>query len=159
VIFICHSLGGLIVKQMLVDYPSLAQKVPFIVFCATPGSGAFLARFTSVFSADPLLKSMSSSGDNDYLLWLEDRWSSGGFTTHRYCAYEKQKTRPNDLSSLFVGGPAGAGCKLFDFVGGIYVVDPFSATYGCDSSAPFTGINANHVQIVKPQDSSDPIYE
>ena len=159
VIFICHSLGGLIVKQMIIDYPNLAQKVPFIVFYATPGSGAFIARFLSVFSGDPLLKSMSDSGDNNYLLELERRWRSAGFTTHRYCAYEEEKMRPKDLRSLFVGGTANAGPKLLDFVGGIYVVDPFSATYGCDDKAPFTGIKANHIQIVKPQNSGDPIYE
>src|ERR1039457_2535754 len=32
VIFLCHSLGGLIVKQLLLDNPQYAKKVPFIVF-------------------------------------------------------------------------------------------------------------------------------
>jgi hypothetical protein len=30
VIFICHSLGGLIIKQMLLDNPQYAEKTPFI---------------------------------------------------------------------------------------------------------------------------------
>src|ERR1700733_4128681 len=155
VIFICHSLGGLIVKQLIIDHPNLAQKVPFIVFYATPGAGAFIARFASVFSGDPLLKSMSDSGDETYLLDLENRWRSGGFATiHRYCAYEEQKMRPSDLRSLFVGGAPNAAAKLLDFVGGIYVVDPSSATYGCDSDAAFTGIDGNHLQIVKPENAS-----
>ncbi len=160
VIFICHSLGGLIVKQMIVDHPNFAQKIPFIVFYATPGSGAFIAQFTSVFSPDPLLKSMSKSGDNAYLLSLENQWRSGGFgAIHRYCAYEEQKMLPKDLRALLVGGTADASSKLLGFVGGIYVVDPYSATYGCDSNAPFTGIQANHLGIVKPQNSNDAIYE
>lgn len=37
-IFICHSLGGLIAKQMLLDNPQYAEKAPFMVFHATPSS-------------------------------------------------------------------------------------------------------------------------
>jgi hypothetical protein len=48
--------------------------------------------------------------------------------------------------------------KLLDFVGGIYVVDPISATYACDSNVPCTGINANHVEIVKPSNQGDDSY-
>lgn len=158
VIFLCHSLGGLIVKQLLLDNPRYAQKVPFIVFYATPGAGSFVARFASVFSDDPLLQAMSSAGDNEYLLDLERRWRKAQFQPHRYCAYEERKMRPHDLRAIVIGGTTDADQKLLDFVGGIYVVDPFSATYGCDSGAGFTGIDANHVGIVKPASRADASY-
>lgn len=158
VVFLCHSLGGLIVKQLLLDNPQYAQKVPFIVFYATPGAGSFVARFASVFSDDPLLRAMSNAGDNKYLLNLEDRWRSAKFQLHRYCAYEKRKMQPHDLRAIVVGGTRNADQKLRDFVGGIYVVDPFSATYGCDSNIGFTGIDANHVGIVKPTSKADASY-
>ena len=158
VIFLCHSLGGLIVKQLLLDNPQYANKVPFIVFYATPGGGSFVARFASVFSDDPLLQAMSDAGDNKYLVDLENRWRSAQFNTHRYCAYELLKMRPHDLRAIVVGGAANAKDKLLDFVGGIYVVDPISATYACDSKAAFTGINANHVGIVKPSSKADASY-
>ncbi len=158
VIFICHSLGGLIVEEMLVDQPKLAAQVPFVVFYATPHAGSFVASFTSAFAGDPLLRSMSSSGDNHYLLDLEARWRGGRLSTHRYCAYEMLKTRPLNLQAIVVGGAPGAAKELASFVGGIYVVDPYSATYGCDSNAPFTGIAADHIGIVKPTGSQDPIY-
>jgi hypothetical protein len=158
IIFLCHSLGGLIVKQLLVDNPGYAQKVPFIVFYATPGTGSFVARFASVFSDDPLLEAMSNAGDNKYLLNLEDRWRTAKFQPHRYCAYEERKMRPRDLRAIVVGGTSDADQKLRDFVGGIYVVDPFSATYGCDSNTGFSGIDANHVGIVKPTSKGDASY-
>jgi pimeloyl-ACP methyl ester carboxylesterase len=158
VIFLCHSLGGLIVKQLLLDNPQYAEKVPFMVFYATPGGGSFVARFASVFSDDPLLQAMSNAGDKKYLLDLENRWRSAHFSIHRYCAYELQKMRPHDLRAIVVGGTANARDKLLDFVGGIYVVDPISATYACDDSAAFTGINANHVEIVKPLHQVDDSY-
>jgi Putative serine esterase (DUF676) len=158
IIFICHSLGGLIVKQMLLDNPQYANKVPLIVFYATPGGGSFVARFASVFSDDPLLHAMSNAGDNKYLVALENRWRSSGFSTHRYCAYELLKMRPHDLRTIVVGGTTDAKDKLLDFVGGIYVVDPVSATYACDSGAAFTGIDANHVGIVKPSSRTDASY-
>jgi hypothetical protein len=158
VIFFCHSLGGLIVKQLLLDNPQYAQKIPFIVFYATPGAGSFVARFASVFSDDPLLQAMSNAGDNKYLLNLEDRWRSAKFHLHRYCAYEERKMRPHALRAIVVGGTADAEQKLRDFVGGIYVVDPFSATYAYDSNAGFTGIDANHTGIVKPASRGNASY-
>lgn len=159
VVFICHSLGGLIFKQMLLDHQTYANQIPFVVFYATPGAGSFIARFGSLFSGDPLLKSMSSSGDNLYLLELEKRWRALNPPIKRYCAYENLKMRPHNLAEAIpVSGTANAAEKLADFVGGVYVVDPFSATYGCDSSSGFTAIDANHIGIVKPQTQSDAIY-
>jgi hypothetical protein len=152
------SLSGLVVKQMLLDNPDFAKKVPFIVFDATPGSGSFLARFGSFFSGDPLLRSMSSSGDNQYPIELENRWRGANYATHRFCAYEDRKMRPHDLTAIITGGTADAASKLSDFIGGMYVVDPGSATYGCDSNAKFTKIDANHLGIVKPTGLGDPIY-
>ena len=159
VIFICHSLGGLIVKELLLDNLQYAKKVPFIVFYATPGGGSFVARFASIFSDNPLLQEMSNAGDEKFLVDLENRWRSAKLAgIHRYCAYELLKMQPHDLRAIVVGGASGANQKLLDFVGGIFVVDPISATYACDSDAPFTGINANHVGIVKPSSRSDGIY-
>jgi pimeloyl-ACP methyl ester carboxylesterase len=159
VIFLCHSLGGLIVKELLLDNPQYAKKVPFIVFYATPGGGSFVARFASIFLNSPLLQEMSNAGDEKFLVDLENRWRSAKLAgIHRYCAYELLKMRPHDLRAIVVGGPPSANEKLLDFVGGIFVVDPISATYACDSNAQFTGINANHVGIVKPSSRSDAIY-
>jgi hypothetical protein len=57
-----------------------------------------------------------------------------------------------------VGGAPGFDSKLLSFFGGVYVVNPFSATYGCDSNSAFTGIAENHIGIVKPTGESHPSY-
>jgi hypothetical protein len=158
VIFVCHSLGGLIVKEVLLAHPSYAAQIPFILFYATPSAGSFLAEFSAVFEGDPLLKVMSNSGDNAYLLDLESRWRQSSLHIHRYCAYEKEKIAPKNLRSVITGGGAGYESKVLAFLGGVYVVNPFSATYGCDSDAAFTGIPENHVGIVKPTSQSHPSY-
>lgn len=158
VIFVCHSLGGLIVKELILAHPSYAAQIPFILFYATPGAGSFLAEFSAVFEGDPLLKAMSNSGDNAYLLDLESRWRHSNPPIHRYCAYEQEKIAPKNLRGVLTGGSAGYESKLLAFIGGVYVVNPFSATYGCDSDAAFTGIPENHVGIVKPSARSHPSY-
>jgi hypothetical protein len=158
VIFVCHSLGGLVVKELILAHSTYASHIPFILFYATPHAGSFLAEFAAVFEGDPLLKAMSNSGDNAYLLDLESRWRQSNFHIHRYCAYEEEKMIPKHLSGVLHLGDIGYESKLLAFVGGIYVVNPFSATYGCDSDVAFTGIPENHIGIVKPSSVSHPSY-
>ena len=158
VIFVCHSLGGLIVQELILAHPSYADQISFVLFYATPHAGSFLAEFSAVFEGDPLLKAMSNSGDNKYLLDLEDRWRTSTLRTHRYCAYEEEKMAPKHLRLFPTGGAPGYESQLLGFFGGVYVVDPFSATYGCDSDASFTGIAENHIGIVKPTGESHPSY-
>ncbi len=123
VVFVAHSMGGLVVQRLLLTYRDLAKQIPFIYFFATPSSGAELASLAHAFSADPLLKEMLPGDQNDYLLNLENEWRAASFQSiRRYCAYEKPPIGP-------------------------LVVDRLSATRNCDSSLPIT---ADHISIVKP---------
>ena len=93
VVFVAHSLGGLIVQRFLLTHREYAKQVPFIYFYSTPETGAEIARLGSLFSSDPLLKQMFPGEANDYLLNLEAEWKAAGFTNiHRYCAYESLRT-------------------------------------------------------------------
>jgi pimeloyl-ACP methyl ester carboxylesterase len=125
VVFVAHSLGGLIVQRFLLTYRKLADQVPFIYFFSTPETGAQIAQLARVISSDPLLKQLAAGDSNDYLLNLESEWRSAGFATHRYCAYEKQ--------------------PMF----GVLVVDRLTGTRGCEKAI---AVNANHSTIVKPCD-------
>jgi len=107
VVFVCHSLGSLVVQRLLLRYRDYAKQVPLIYFYGTPQTGAQIANVGRVFSADPLLAPGES---NDYLMSLESDWRGGSFPTRRYCAYEKMRYK----------------CVL--------VVDQLSGTRNCDKS-------------------------
>jgi pimeloyl-ACP methyl ester carboxylesterase len=113
VVFVAHSLGGLIVQRLILKYREYAPKVRFIYFFATPESGAQIAKLGSYFSRDPLLKEMLDGDENDYLLNLETDWREANFqNAHRFSAYEKKPTR--------IG----------------MIVDRLSATRGCEHTLP-----------------------
>jgi pimeloyl-ACP methyl ester carboxylesterase len=132
VVFVAHSLGGLIVQRFLLTHRELAPQVRFIYFFSTPETGAEIAKLGRIFSADPLLKEMFPGDDNDYLLNLEQEWKSAHFENiHRYCAYEKKK------------------------LAGVLVVDRLSGTRNCESGV---AINENHAGIVKPCSADDDSY-
>lgn len=132
VVFVCHSLSGLVVQQLLLMYREYAQQVPFIYFFSTPESGAQIATLGGLFSSDPLLKEMFSGDENGYLQGLEDNWRAAHFKIHRLCAYEKKKFK------------------------GVLVVDRLSGTRNCDE--PALPINENHLGIVKPDGTNHDSY-
>jgi pimeloyl-ACP methyl ester carboxylesterase len=132
ILFVCHSLGGIVVQQMLLDYRDVyAPKTKLIYFYATPMYGAFVANFGHVWSDDPLLRDLFKGDGSQFTATLAQSWRAGKFDSiHRYCAYEKQPT------------PDKAG---------IIVVPQESATYLCDSGIPTHAVpDANHISIVKP---------
>jgi hypothetical protein len=131
VVFVAHSLGGLIVQRLLLTHRELAKQVPLIYFYSTPETGAQVARLAHLFSHDPLIKEMFAVESNDYLLNLENEWRSAGFNIHRYCAYEKQPLH------------------------GVLVVDRLTGTRNCERTV---AINENHETIVKPCDRSADSY-
>jgi Putative serine esterase (DUF676) len=132
VVFVAHSLGGLIVQRFLLTHRNYAPQVRFIYFFSTPETGAEVAKLGHIFSADPLLKEMFSGNDNDYLLNLEEEWKNAHFENiHRYCAYEKKK------------------------MSGVLVVDRLSGTRNCESGV---AINETHAGIVKPCNTTDDSY-
>jgi hypothetical protein len=133
VVFVAHSLGGLIAQRFLLTHRVLAAKVPFIYFFSTPETGAQIAALGRAFSRDPLLKAMLPGNSNDYLLNLENEWIASGFSAKRFCAYEK---------------------KTFN---GVLVVDRLSGTRNCTSMTPLP-INADHLSIVKPCDERADAY-
>ena len=122
VVFVCHSLSGLVVQRLLLTFRQYAQQVPFIYFFSTPETGAQVANLGSVFSSNPLLRTMFAGDENGYLLNLENEWKSAQFHIHRLCAYEKKRYK------------------------GVLVVDRLSGTRNCDE-AP-VAIREDHLGIV-----------
>jgi pimeloyl-ACP methyl ester carboxylesterase len=133
VVFVAHSLGGLIVQRFLITHREYAKQVPLIVFYSTPETGAQIAQLGHILSADPLLKEMFPGQENDYLLNLENEWIAANFLIKRYCAYEKKPTK------------------------GIWIVDRLSGTRNCTNKTPIP-INKDHIDIVKPCSTQDDAY-
>jgi len=147
VVFIAHSLGGLLTEEMLLNHPSDAAHVVFVVSYATPHEGSFVASMARIYDSDPLLTDLSSSDDNSFLADLEQRWRSVPYAAriHRYCAYETQDTASG----------AGIGRYLHAHA---RVVSYYSATYGCDVDTPPQKVNADHIDIVKPAGRQSDAY-
>lgn len=147
VVFIAHSLGGIVVEEMLLNHPADAARVRFIVSYATPHQGSFVANLAKIYDSDPLLTDLRGSNDNSFLMDLEQKWRSTEAVTriHRFCAFEGLDTA------------AGAGIGKY-LRAHTRVVDYYSATYGCDADTAPQKIVADHIDIVKPANRSADAY-
>lgn len=147
VVFVAHSLGGIVTEQMLLNHPVDATRVRFIVSYSTPHQGSFVASLAKIYDSDPLLSDLRASNDNNFLIELEQRWRSTPSVTsiHRFCAFETLDTAAGE----------GVGRILRAH---IRVVDYYSATYGCDVDTPPQKVVADHINIVKPADRSADAY-
>lgn len=147
VVFIAHSLGGLLTEEMLLRHPAEAARVPFVVSYATPHQGSFVANLARIYDSDPLLTDLRDSNDNSFLIDLEQRWRSTPAVSriHRFCAYETQDTSAGE----------GVGRYLHAHT---RVVSYYSATYGCDVDTPAQKIDADHISIVRPANRSADAY-
>lgn len=137
VIFLAHSLGGLTVRQMLLNHKDLANKVSLLFFFGTPTEGSDLATIGKYLSYDPIVPAVQPiKGDaNSYLKDLMVSWGAQTFPFQTFCAYEKKAT---------VKGPFSA-----------IVVSQTSATALCNGSV---GINEAHENLVKPADTRADSY-
>lgn len=147
VVFIAHSLGGIVTEEMLLNHPADAAHVRFIVSYATPHQGSFVANLAKIYDHDPLLTDLRDSNDNGFLIDLEQRWRSTPSATriHRFCAFEALDTA------------AGAGIGKY-LRAHTRVVSYYSATYGCDADTAPQKIVADHIDIVKPANRSADAY-
>jgi pimeloyl-ACP methyl ester carboxylesterase len=132
VVFLVHSLGGLVTQRLLLTHRELVPKVKLIYFFSTPEEGAQIAQVGHVFNDDPLLKQMFHGDDNTFLEGIETDWINARFDMPRYCAFERQNTA------------------------GVLVVGRLSATRLCNR-AP-VALYANHNTIVEPADTKDGSY-
>jgi len=148
VVFVAHSLGGILVEEMLLRHPGDAAKVRFVVSYGTPHEGSTVARVASLYDKDPLLNDLSDAADNNFLSQVEGRWRSSPSVNgiHRFCAYEDQDTVAADGFIRYLKPHTR-------------VVSYFSATYGCDVTTPPQEIPADHIHMIKPPDRNAPAYD
>ena len=148
IVFVAHSLGGILVEEMLLRHPADAGHVRFVVSYGTPHEGSTVARVASLYDKDPLLNDLSDAADNTFLTHLEDQWRSSPSVNriHRFCAYEAQDTIADDGFIRYLKPHTR-------------VVSYFSATYGCDVTTPPQEIPADHIRMIKPADRKAAAYD
>jgi pimeloyl-ACP methyl ester carboxylesterase len=131
VVFVCHSLGGLVVEKLLLKNRNYDRQVPFIYFFGTPQTGADIASIGKLLG-DPLFKDLSANQDNEVLQGIEDEWRAARLKIRSYCAYERKP------------------------ILGQLVVDRLSATRNC--TEPPVAIDETHIGMVKPSGTKHDSY-
>ncbi|MES2392673.1 MAG: alpha/beta fold hydrolase [Acidobacteriota bacterium] len=133
VIFIGHSMGGLVIRQLLISRPMHASQVPLIYLYATPTDGAEIANVANKISGNPQLDGMIPLEAGVYLDSVDKNWTNNPNlnTIPTYCSYE--------------------GLDTF----GVRIVSQSSASALCIKA---TFQYANHLTIVDPESSADPRY-
>jgi pimeloyl-ACP methyl ester carboxylesterase len=126
VIFVAHSMGGLVVMRTLLDYPEYRQRAPLVVLYATPQEGAQISTLAAAVSDNGGLEQMLPADRNGYLQLLDTQWK-----------LQDKKARPAVVCA-FEKKPMAS----------VMIVPWSSATRFCDG--PGTPVSENHLGIVKP---------
>lgn len=134
VVFLAHSMGGLVVREYLLNHQDRFSKVPMVFFYATPTNGAEMAKVGQLVSVNPQLRGMVPIEGNDLLQSIQSGWmnSSKAKSIASYCGVEEL---PTD---------------------GIMIVTRSSATSLCNQ--PLDPFSASHIDIVKPPNREDSRY-
>jgi pimeloyl-ACP methyl ester carboxylesterase len=135
-IFVSHSMGGLITRAFLLNSGISADRVAMLYFYATPTTGSELAALARYMSRNPQFRDMRplTTVDPGILAKYEADWLRSDLRRVRsHCAYEVLPTRRVTV-----------------------VVDRVSATHLCNM--PLDPLARDHVDIVKPRDRDDDVY-
>lgn len=144
IILITHSLGGLIVKQMLrrcsdsadSRFQNLAQKVRSVVFLGTPHQGAQLAT-----AFDFVLRPFKSKASQQLAYSGAELLDLNNFFAN-YAVREKVVVRPFYETEK---------------THGVHIVDRVTANPNVYGAEPIA-VQADHINICKPDTAQSPVY-
>lgn len=129
VVFVAHSMGGIIVRDLIVRYPTWTHdKVKMIYTYGTPMDGSYLARLATIVFSDKAIRQLIPGRFLDELV---ERWRAAELETKviSYCGYETE-------SLVIVGAKSANRVCTYDSI-----------------AFPFT-----HTDLVKPTGQSDVRY-
>jgi pimeloyl-ACP methyl ester carboxylesterase len=135
IVFVAHSLGGLVVRRVLLRNRDLADRTAFLHLFGTPTDGSDIAAlwFAMRLTSNRQFEILRPIDSNLALDALKDDWVAARLRIKTYCAYE--------LVPFQIAG---------------IIVRKQSASALCTESA--TGIPTNHFDLVKPSSSSSVSY-
>lgn len=131
VVFVCHSMGGLVVKKLLLNHRELSMQVPLMFLYSTPSEGAEVANLGRLVSSNEQLRDMLSGDFNHFLSDMQYAWSNANFNIRIECAIEMRS------------------------IHGIKVVDHWSGASGCHHVTP---LDRDHNTIAKPESTASDSY-
>jgi pimeloyl-ACP methyl ester carboxylesterase len=126
IVFVAHSMGGLVVLRELLTHKEILDSVPVMIFYATPQEGAQIAAIARNVANNVALEQMLPGDTDGYLRSMDSAWKAIPVSQRPQirCAYEKKPTY------------------------GVVIVGWASATRFCDGTP--SAISENHLDIVKP---------
>jgi len=131
VVFLAHSMGGLIVRQFLLRNREDAGKVPLALFFSTPTGGSEKADIANIFPTCTQVDDLRTIDVNSYLKSQQSDWLSSGLQEKviSRCAFETRSS------------------------GGSLTVDRSSATLLCSKDPE--ALPTDHSNAVKPNSVND----
>jgi hypothetical protein len=136
IVFVAHSMGGLVVRNLLLKNVAISEKVPLIYFLATPTAGSDVARIASLLDLpNRQLDALTSFEESNFLQDQYSTWRGSPLLTGIYslCAFETIATN------------------------GFLVVEQVSAQSLCSGRTIPSG--ENHSGIAKPYSQDSLVYE
>ncbi|MCC7144487.1 MAG: hypothetical protein IT349_20510 [Candidatus Eisenbacteria bacterium] len=137
IVFVAHSMGGLVVREFLNRYGqqlSLNDKIPMLYLVSVPSSGSIAADAARAISSSHQVLALATLPDNLWLQANQQNWLANPLSkrTRTYCAVETEPTY------------------------GIMVVGRGTAIPFCTEN--LLAVRRNHIDIAKPASSQDDIY-
>jgi hypothetical protein len=132
IIFISHSMGGLVTRAYLLKNQDVAARTSFAYFFSSPTTGAQIVSLLEYISSSPQVTKMKTMNAEEYLGDLYRQWLAAKFRFPSYCAYEKRPT-----SGFLIVNMASAAALW------TRALDP---------------IDTDHINIVKPDNQNSASY-
>jgi pimeloyl-ACP methyl ester carboxylesterase len=141
IIFLMHSMGGLIVRSFLTEYQreDWVSHIKLLYFLATPTEGSQLSQIFGLMSQNPQFSGMAPADRANKLGEEMRRWLAARFNIPSFCAYETVSTP----SGVFGVPP-------------VIIVSMPNALALCTQAIGIP--KANHITISKPENPGAPQY-
>jgi triacylglycerol esterase/lipase EstA (alpha/beta hydrolase family) len=86
IIFLSHSMGGLVTRAYLLKNRDVAERTALAYFFSTPTTGSQIASIVNLLVGHPQLEKLGTLKPEDYLADLLRQWLAAGFKFPSYCA-------------------------------------------------------------------------